>query len=333
MASLFHVIFVLLGLCCLEIKTCRVIFHCVFYVSVHVDPVDGFTHQYPFLLYAYVIYVQLVQHFSLGCCLYYYSFTFHGEYHQLSQFHFWITNIAVDSFCTSWLLLMGSHAIHILIACWRCSSSIVTDLVSSAVIQSGGYIHACMPFMEFIDMLILSVSLSLCFYVCVWTTSLLWTSMIQVCTVLLCCTDRMHSNILCSLCEYFYQQFAVYCHADFTGETVVKVTCSRPCNIPRASLYKVAIPGFQCWWGFGYEMLLPAVLHFLGCVHFLGPTFYPSFVEDLLQDLDVTHLFLGTATLAYYRMWWLHTFLWMSLLCHIGVDMCCAHIQLLLMMV
>ena len=34
---------------CLEIKICRAICHCLFYISTHVDPVDGFMYQQPCL--------------------------------------------------------------------------------------------------------------------------------------------------------------------------------------------------------------------------------------------------------------------------------------------
>ena len=38
-----------LGLCCLEIKIYKAILNCVFYVSIHVDPVDGYACQQPHL--------------------------------------------------------------------------------------------------------------------------------------------------------------------------------------------------------------------------------------------------------------------------------------------
>ena len=68
-----------LGLFCLEINSCGEIFIPIFYVSIHVDPVDRVVCQQSFLIYAHLIDVQLGQCFSLESFLYYFSFTFHGD--------------------------------------------------------------------------------------------------------------------------------------------------------------------------------------------------------------------------------------------------------------
>ena len=63
-----------LQLNCLEIRISGAIFNCVFYVSVHADPVDGLACQQPCLFTANVIHVQLVLHLALEWCWHYYSF-------------------------------------------------------------------------------------------------------------------------------------------------------------------------------------------------------------------------------------------------------------------
>ena len=83
-----------LGLWCLEIKTCRAVFHCLFYVSINADPVDGFTYHNTCLLNAHIIYVQLAQCIFLEWCWYYYSFAFHCNtinYHSfISEWQIWL---------------------------------------------------------------------------------------------------------------------------------------------------------------------------------------------------------------------------------------------------
>ena len=103
-----------LGLCCLEIKTYTAIFHCLFYVCVHVDPIDGFTYQQPCLLNAMLFICIWLSNFSCSHAGFVILLPFLW-YCQLSQFHLWTTNMAVG-LSVLWLSLMTNHVIHILIA-------------------------------------------------------------------------------------------------------------------------------------------------------------------------------------------------------------------------
>ena len=65
------------------------------------------------------------------------------------------------------LSLIASHTIYILIAFCGCSSSIVVDLISSAVMQSGMSAHDSMAFMV---MLIYGISVSVsCLCLDIWS--------------------------------------------------------------------------------------------------------------------------------------------------------------------
>ena len=107
-------------------------FYCVFYISIHVNPVDWFTCQQPCLFYVHMIHVQWVQHFSLEWFWYYFfllPLMVILSIIAISSLH---DQYSHRSFCT--LALIDTHPQSTYSdSIPRCPSCIVADLTFSAV--------------------------------------------------------------------------------------------------------------------------------------------------------------------------------------------------------
>ena len=126
-------------------------------------------------------------------------FFYHSwQYCQLSQFHLYR---AVDLSVLQ-LSLMASHTIHILTACWGVKS-VVTDLISIAVMQSGMSVHDSMAFMI---MFITSISSISVLWLRLYSQSARNNYDLGLYSILML-HSWMHSNILCSLCDKLTSSF------------------------------------------------------------------------------------------------------------------------------
>ena len=150
------------------------------------------------------------------------------------------------SFCTS-ALTVGQPCNTYSDSKLRCSSSMVTDLISSPVMQSGmsmhdygihGYVHSQHFFVSVYLMVVFGWPIHY------EQLGLGWYSILML-------YWWMHSYILCSLCVYHciifedcHLRFVDCCRTDFLDKTVA-MEFSRPCNIPKASiwmlLYRISV--------------------------------------------------------------------------------------------
>ena len=152
-------------------------FNSVLYVSVHVDPVDGFTCERSCLSYAHIIHVQLVEHFpwsEAGIIIILLPFMVIPSIIAISSLN---NQYGYISFCSS--AFTDGHACNTYYDnMHRCSSSMVTDLISPALMYSGMPMYDSMAFMA-----IFTPSISLSVFV-VWLYLDSQSSMKSCCLVL-----------------------------------------------------------------------------------------------------------------------------------------------------
>ena len=203
------------------------------------------------------------------------------------------------SFCTS--IFIDDHPNNTFSYCMlKCFSFIVTDLISSAVMQSGMCMHGTYGYVQ-----------SKCFFISfwgfcgyVWTANLLQTALVQVFTLFLCCTDGcvIHvASMIISLHIFprlpllVYGLLSCWLHKQNSSDWIFLSYAVCP-----GLLFQNHYTRFQDCSGLCSQKLLAIVLH-CWVLHFLGITFLPMLVEDLLWDPHMMHLFQGTATLSHWR--------------------------------
>ena len=114
------------------------------YISIHVDPVDGFAWQQLCVFQFPYDHVQVTHFFLLEWCWYYYPLTCHGDsinyHHFISEWPVWFFLY----FSCHWWPAMQ----YIFKGMLRCSSFIFTGLISSAAMQSGMSMHDSMALLS-----------------------------------------------------------------------------------------------------------------------------------------------------------------------------------------
>ena len=128
-----------------------------------------------------MIHVQLVQHFSLECCWYYYfSLPFLVIFSIIT-----ISSLNDQCVCKSCKFIDGLPCNTYSDSTLRCSSSLLADLIFSAVMQSSMSMNNSKPF---IILLILGICSSLFnLWLCLYSHK---TAVVKVCALVLSCTRR-----------------------------------------------------------------------------------------------------------------------------------------------